>query len=71
MKLRPAQPDDRNRLDAAIQYLKEARDLSSDAGCPKVATKIKSALKSADGARRHMERRVMNTLPATTKTQSS
>lgn len=60
MKLRNAQPADRVTLDLAIVRLKEARDACTEAGCPKVANKIKTALKSADGARRHMERRLMH-----------
>lgn len=60
-KIQPATPHERDSLDNAIRYLKSARDQATDAGCPKVATKIKSALKSADGARRHMERRLMHT----------
>lgn len=60
MKLRPATPTDRIALDNAITHLKIARNDAAQSGCPKVANKIKTALKSADGAKRHMERRLMH-----------
>jgi predicted nucleic acid-binding Zn-ribbon protein len=43
-----------------IAYLKNARDNAKAAACPQTVKKIRSALKSAEGARRHMERRLAN-----------
>jgi len=58
MKLRPATFSDAQNLEDAIIALKRARNLSKSAGCPKLTAKIRSALKSAGGAWRHIERRI-------------
>lgn len=55
--LKPAPPADLERVDRAIALIKNAiRELPSE--CPKTKSKLRSALKSAEGARRHMQRRV-------------
>lgn len=55
--LKPAPPADLERVDRTIALIKDAiRELPRD--CPKTKTKLRSALKSAEGARRHMKRRV-------------
>lgn len=60
MKLRKANHTDRLLLSGMIDHLKIARRAAMEAGCPNVAKKIKSALASADGAKRHLERRLAN-----------
>lgn len=42
-----------DRVDAAMEHLRKARDLLKDAGAKKALERVRSALKSADGARRH------------------
>ncbi|MDF2621786.1 MAG: hypothetical protein K0S00_4445 [Xanthobacteraceae bacterium] len=56
-KLRPATNEQRIRAKAAEFRLRAALEDAEAADCPKLAHSIRSALKSADGARRHMERR--------------
>lgn len=45
-------------LSFALQYLKAARDSAKRADCPALLRKIRSAIKSAGGAQRHMSRRI-------------
>ena len=45
-------------LQIAIGKLKDARDHLKKAGCPSTLRKVRSALKSAEGAERHMARRL-------------
>ena len=45
-------------LKIAIAKLKDARDHLKKAGCPSTLRKVRSALKSAEGAGRHMARRL-------------
>jgi hypothetical protein len=47
-------------LSFAVEHLQIARIFARNAGAPRLVAKIKSALSSADGARRHMERRRLN-----------
>ncbi len=56
-KLRPATNEQRIRAKAAEFRLRAALEDAEAADCPKLIQSIRSALKSADGARRHMERR--------------
>jgi hypothetical protein len=64
MKLRPGNNYQRHELNRAITFLKLARDAAKDAGCPSLLKKIRSGLKSADGARRHFDRRLMHWTPS-------
>lgn len=57
-KLKPATPRQRQRLKEALLFLVEARKCVVDADCPATLRKVRSALKSAEGAARHMDRRV-------------
>lgn len=63
MKLRPAENHHRILIDGAINRLKEARDAAAEAGAVNLARKIRSALASADGARRHLDRRLRAPVP--------
>lgn len=55
--LKPALPADLDRVNRTIELIKSAiREIPKD--CPKTKTKLRSALKSAEGARRHMLRRI-------------
>lgn len=60
MKLRPATNYQRHDLARALSFLKLAREAAKDADCPSLVRKIRSSLKSADGARRHLDRRLMH-----------
>lgn len=60
-KLRPATERHLGALDIAIAALKTARLSCQQADCPSLQKKIHSAIKSAGGARRHLERRIMHT----------
>ena len=55
--VRPATGRQHARLKDAIACLVEARKCLRDAGCPATLRKVLSALKSAEGAQRHMQRR--------------
>ncbi|MEQ9135740.1 MAG: hypothetical protein RLO51_11065 [Thalassobaculum sp.] len=57
-RLRPATPDQQSQLHAALTALQTARDKIRGADCPNTLKKIRRALKSAEGAERHMRRRV-------------
>jgi hypothetical protein len=57
-QIRPATGRQSSRLSDAITYLKRARNGARAAGCPATLKKITSALNSAMGARRHMQRRL-------------
>ncbi len=56
-KLRPATNEQRIRAKAAEFRLRAALEDAEAADCPKLAHRIRRAIKSADGARRHIERR--------------
>jgi hypothetical protein len=53
MKLRPYRSGDYERVKAAIQLLRQARNALAQAGATKAADKVRVALKSAEGAERH------------------
>jgi hypothetical protein len=48
-------------VDEAIRLLHVARAYLIRAKCPQTLRKVRSAIKSAEGARRHIERRVQAT----------
>lgn len=57
-RLRPATPEHQAQLLAALAALQTARDQIRGADCPNTLKKIRRALKSAEGAQRHMRRRL-------------
>lgn len=57
--LRPADPAAVQAVDSAIVHLRTARDLLAMAGADKAAARVRLALSSADGARRHVDRRLV------------
>jgi hypothetical protein len=61
MKIRPANQAHARHLASAIDSLVAAKCHAVLAGCPSLAKKIRSALKSADGARRHLDHRLLRT----------
>jgi hypothetical protein len=61
--IRPATPDDKAHLDQVMRCLKAARHHARLAACPATLRKIASAIKSAEGARRHLARRIDAALP--------
>lgn len=56
--LKAAAKADRVAVASAIKHLKRARDDLAFAGADKAADKVRAALKSAEGALRHVERRI-------------
>jgi len=61
-KMRRYVPDSETKVNRAIEYLKIARDALADADAPKAADKVRRALKSAEGAYRHVRHRYHRTL---------
>lgn len=59
--LRTATPLDLTKVDVAIAYLQNARTLLTEANAPMALAKVRKALSSAYGARRHAERRAVHT----------
>ena len=62
-KPRPATQRQSIDLQVAVARLKDARDHARRAECPATLKKIRSALKSAEGAGRHMARRLSEGTP--------
>jgi hypothetical protein len=60
-KLRPATRADSQDIRSAIFDLRSAREKLARAGAVKAADYVRAALKSAEGAERHNERRIMHT----------
>lgn len=57
--IKPASPADPARVARAVALLREARDLLAAADCPQSLARVRAAIRSADGARRHVDRRSM------------
>lgn len=57
MKMRPAEYYQVTSCKEAIDYLRNARFYLKHADCPKTLARVRSALKSAEGALRHAHRR--------------
>lgn len=64
-KIKPAGDFELLALDACIARLKQARNNATSANCPQTLKAIRRALKSAEGAMRHMTHRLqrMETKP--------
>ena len=56
MRLRVVEPGDITRVRIAISYLKRARKLLKQVGAIKTLSRVRKALKSAEGAERHVLR---------------
>jgi hypothetical protein len=56
--LKPASDTQAAALGRALQYLKLARSCLAYAECPAALDKVRSAIKSVEGAERHMGRRL-------------
>ena len=65
MKIKPATPKQAEKLQLAVDYLRHARNMLSDADCPQALDTARRALKSAEGAQRHMLRRLQHRDPVT------
>jgi hypothetical protein len=59
--IRPATKVDRARVSVALQFLANALEFLKDAHCPKAAEKVRRAIKSAEGAERHISTRMRAT----------
>lgn len=60
-KLREYKIGQKYELEDAIARLKLALESAKSADCPQLTKKIRSAIKSAEGAMRHIERRFQHT----------
>lgn len=60
-RIEPATWGDRALVLDAIRALRHARERMKAARCPKAAEAIRIALKSAEGAERHVQRRAHET----------
>lgn len=58
-RLRPATAETVRIVDDVIWHLREARRLLAIADCPQTMKRVRVAIASAKGARRHAERREM------------
>ncbi|QNE07802.1 hypothetical protein [Croceicoccus marinus] len=56
-QIRPASAEESDAADAVIVALRTARDLARKAGSPRTLDRIRQALKSAEGAKRHVAHR--------------
>jgi hypothetical protein len=56
--IRPAADIDRDHVRAAIDHLRHARNLLAKSGAPRAAAAVRKALRSAEGAARHVEHRI-------------
>ena len=56
-QLTPATPATKRRIEDALHLMRRARKLLREAGCAKASQKVNSAISSAEGARRHCDRR--------------
>ena len=65
-RLKPATPRSRQQIDDALKLMRRARGLLREAGASKAAGRLHSAINSAEGARRHCQRRpvVVDTMAA-------
>jgi len=63
MRLKPAKPHAKQQIDQTLQLMRQARKLLREAGAPKATQKIIYAIHSAEGARRHCDRRPMISEP--------
>ncbi len=70
MKLAPATTLDLELVERALQQLRSARDCLVGAGALKSAAKVRTALKSAEGAACHVYRR-FDAVPALTQDQAN
>jgi len=59
MKMRPGTQAQATDVQLAINYLKLARECLRRADSPKALEAVRRALKSTEGAQRHVERRTM------------
>lgn len=56
--LRPARKGDRIRMNMALSLLREVRDILKMVDCPKALEKTRAAVRSTEGATRHLNRRL-------------
>lgn len=59
--LKPLSYAEARKVGQALQNLRDARDLLASIGAQRAADKVRGALKSAEGAERHAERRARET----------
>lgn len=56
--IKPAAPADRVAVRTAIDHLRCARHLLASSGAPRAAAAVRKALRSAEGAARHIDHRI-------------
>lgn len=68
--IKPASMQQKNDVYIALQHLKRARVLLTRADCPNSVERVRGALKSTEGAYRHIGHRVRRSEVPQTKGQS-
>ena len=58
MKMKSATWVDWGQAADALEHLRQARDLLKLTGCDKSVERVRSAIKSVEGALRHLDRRI-------------
>lgn len=61
--IKAAKPADRDAVRSAIDHLRRARHLLATSGAPRAAAAVRKALRSAEGAARHVDHRIRRCLP--------
>lgn len=56
--VKPASPADRDAVREAIDHLRSARHLLARSRAPRAAAAVRKALRSAEGAARHLDHRI-------------
>lgn len=62
-------PGDRDRVQAALAHLVDARNLLREAGCPKTLERVRAAISSCKGAGRNVGYREMRAYYAARETE--
>ena len=60
--IKAAKPADLDGVRAAIDHLRSARHLLATSGAPRAAAAVRKALRSAEGAARHVDHRLRRSL---------
>lgn len=60
-QLQPATESDVGRVRLALEYLRGARDCLAQAKAPQALARVQAAIKSTDGALRHVQGRALRT----------
>ncbi|WP_159872812.1 hypothetical protein [Novosphingobium sp. 9U] len=62
-RIKPATVSDGHTITMSIEHLRQARILLRKAGAVKAVAAVNKAMRSADGAARHVQHRIRRTTP--------